>query len=108
MIKIVTALLTVGTLATAAIPAQAVEDNNVIQDSQSTTIVTGNGNRTVQTTDQFVYQHRQNRGAGSNGIVQAADQYSDTYGNDNDTRMQTTQTVVQQRYRSITTPQSRY
>lgn len=108
MIKLMATLLTIGTLASAAIPAQATQDNAVIQDSQSTSIVTGNGNRTIQTIDQSVYQQRQGRDLGNSGVVQTADQYSDTYGNINDTQMRTTQTVQQRLQSTIQHPRGRY
>ena len=40
MIKLMATLLTVGTLASVAIPAQASQDNAVIQDAQSTSVIT--------------------------------------------------------------------
>lgn len=96
MYKFVATLLTIGTLYTAATPAQA-NDTAIIQEGVSTTVVTGDGNVSTQVNRQSVRQTQNRRSQGNTGIVQVTDQTSDTYGHNNDTYMESEQTVEQNR-----------
>lgn len=104
MIKLLTTLVALSTLTAAAVPAQA-DDTAVIQSSESTTVVTGDGNISTQVSEQTVRQRRQGRNQGDNAVVQDSDQLTDIYGRNNDSYQQTTQEVEQE---SRTTRTYRY
>ncbi|MFK8184509.1 MAG: hypothetical protein AB8B99_14135 [Phormidesmis sp.] len=82
MKKVIVSLLALGALSTAAIPAQA--DTATVNEGVQTSITSGHRNRTSQESVQTT--SNQNRNTRDNvGNSSFSDQYSDTYGTDNET-----------------------
>jgi len=101
MNKLILALLTVGAIATAAIPANADEIGNV-QTSDQNSVITGTGNVTNQRVDQRGQVNRKvNRSgdgvAGDSANIQDARQNSDVLGDGNLTNQQTRQGYKEKR-----------
>ncbi len=80
-------LLTISALGVISVPTRA--DDAVIQDSTQETINTGEGNTSIQNSDQRSQIDRRSRDEYSNyddsdaGVVQTNDQYCDQLGEDN-------------------------
>ena len=101
MNKLILALLTVGAIATAAIPANADEIGNV-QTSDQNSVITGTGNVTNQRVDQRGQVNRKvNRSGdgvpGDSANIQDARQNSDVLGDCNLTNQQTRQGYKEKR-----------
>ena len=101
MNKLILALLTVGAIATAAIPANADEIGNV-QTSDQNSVITGTGNVTNQRVDQRGQVNRKvNRSGdgvpGDSANIQDARQNSDVLGDGNLTNQQTRQGYKEKR-----------
>lgn len=90
MKKTVVALFALAALTSAAIPAHA--DNANIQESDQTSIITGDENISTQNQRQNIRDVRINSNDNS-GNVQSGRQTSDTYGNRNDTLQDSEQTI---------------
>ena len=103
MNKLILALLTVGAIATAAIPANADEIGNV-QTSDQNSVITGSGNVTNQRVDQRGQVNRKvDRSVpGDSANIQDACQNSDVLGDGNLTNQQT-----RQGYKEKRTPRDR-
>ena len=106
MNKLILALLTVGAIATAAIPANADEIGNV-QTSDQNSVITGTDNVTNQWVDQRGQVNRKaNRSGdgvpGDSANIQDARQNSDVLGDGNLTNQQT-----RQGYKEKRTPRDR-
>jgi hypothetical protein len=101
MNKLILALLTVGAIATAAIPANADEIGNV-QTSDQNSVITGTGNVTNQRVDQRGQVNRKvNRSGdgvpGDSANIQDARQNSDVLGEGNLTQQRTRQEYKENR-----------
>ncbi|MDB9492199.1 hypothetical protein PN478_16965 [Dolichospermum circinale CS-534/05] len=108
MNKLIFALLTVGAVATAAIPANAQNIGNV-QTSDQNSVVTGSGNTTIQNVNQRGTIRREGKGrnevSGDSANIQDARQNADVLGEGNLTVQDTTQ---QYRETQKRTRQERY
>jgi hypothetical protein len=108
MNKLILALLTVGAVATAAIPANAQNIGNV-QRSDQNSVITGNDNYTNQNTNQTGNVRRESRGrnevSGDSANIQDARQDADVLGSGNVTVQDTKQ---QYRETQKRTRQERY
>ena len=101
MNKLILALLTVGAIATAAIPANADEIGNV-QTSDQNSVITGTGNVTNQRVDQRgqvnrKVNRRESGVAGDSANIQDARQNSDVLGEGNLTQQRTRQEYKENR-----------
>ena len=98
MNKLILALLTVGAIATAAIPANADEIGNV-QTSDQNSVITGSGNVTNQRVDQRGQVNRKvDRSVpGDSANIQDACQNSDVLGDGELTQQQTRQGYKEKR-----------
>jgi len=93
MNKLIFALLTVGAIATAAVPANAQDVGNV-QTSDQTSVITGNDNVTNQRVNQTGNIRRNSEGrevSGDTANIQDARQNADVLGDSNTTRQVTNQ-----------------
>ena len=94
MSKLIFALLTVGAIATAAVPANAQNIGNV-QTSDQNSVITGTGNYTNQNTNQTGNIRRESRGrnevSGDTANIQDARQNADVLGDGNVTVQDTKQ-----------------
>ncbi|MFM6517074.1 MAG: hypothetical protein ACKPIC_10815 [Microcystis panniformis] len=92
MNKLILALLTVGAIATAAVPANAQDVGNV-QTSDQNSVITGSGNYTRQQVNQRgqVNQRVNRRDSGDSANIQDARQSSDVLGEGNVTEQKSNQ-----------------
>lgn len=92
MNKLIFALLTVGAIATAAVPANAQDVGNV-QTSDQNSVITGSGNYTRQEVNQRgqVNQRVNRRDSGDSANIQDARQSSDVLGEGNVTEQKSNQ-----------------
>lgn len=102
MNKLIFALLTVGAIATAAVPANAQDVGNV-QTSDQTSVITGNGNVTNQRVNQTGNIRRNSEGrevSGDTANIQDARQNADVLGDSNTTRQVTNQNYEEKQKRT--------
>ncbi|MDM3846913.1 MAG: hypothetical protein PT116_18235 [Aphanizomenon gracile PMC638.10] len=95
MNKLILALLSVTTIASAAVPANA-QNTGVSQTSEQSNITTGNYNTTTQRTSQTITKEKRRGERGANtAIIQNSRQISDTAGDGNTSVQQGRQTYEQ-------------
>jgi hypothetical protein len=91
MNKLILALLTVTTLASAAVPANA-QNTGVSQTSEQIAVTTGSNNTTTQVTKQTSITGKRRGGREANtATIQGSRQISDTLGDNNTGKQITTQ-----------------
>ncbi|MEY3403986.1 MAG: hypothetical protein RLZZ86_3608 [Cyanobacteriota bacterium] len=102
MNKLILALLTVGAIATAAVPANAQDIGNV-QTSDQTSVITGSGNYTNQNVNQKSNIRREGQGRqvpGDSANIQNARQNADVLGEGNVTVQDTKQRYEEKQRRT--------
>lgn len=90
MNKLLFGLLTLTAVGLTSLPASA-GDTGVVQESNQTSIITGNGNSTYQSNKQTSRTSNRNNNRGDTAVVQQSNQTCDVVGNNNYCEQQNSQ-----------------